>query len=180
MVYYGDHGYGTFMYIQWYTMVITAMAHSCIYNFPPACRGYVYATWAQAYETRLYAMWVAVSTVAACGREVVLAAAAACHVPRLGMWVAVHNWCMGGGAPPRRLPASCNQNSAPSAQGHAGRKPVALLNSACVAGVHAPAKPVCGRHDVGTVGVMSMSLNCLRKQTQVGTVATPREGIEMN
>ena len=55
-----------------------------------------------------------------------------------------------------------------------------LFNSANVAGVHLPAKPVCGRHDVGTVGVMSMSLNCLRKQTQVGTVATPREGIEMN
>ena len=25
------------------------------------------------------------------------------------------------------------------------------INSTCVAGVHAPAKPVCGRHVVGTV-----------------------------
>ena len=29
--------------------------------------------------------------------------------------------------------------------------PVPLENSACVAGVHAPAKPVCGRHVAGTV-----------------------------
>ena len=29
--------------------------------------------------------------------------------------------------------------------------PVPLENSACVAGVHTPAKPVCGRHVAGTV-----------------------------
>ena len=29
--------------------------------------------------------------------------------------------------------------------------PVADFNSACVAGVHTPAKPVCGRHAAGTV-----------------------------